>query len=141
MRTRTLRVLKPVAVALAAVLLLGSAAAAADAGKKPKKFDSNITLKLTDPAAKVIVLQVAEGKVGSKVSRCERGRRVRVTFKPEMGEKQSFGEATTNNQGRYATEPEPATPGRYVAKVLREKKGGTVCKPAKSNPVEIGAVG
>jgi hypothetical protein len=129
------RLAKPVALVLATLLMLGATAATANAGKGPKKVDSNITLKFDNgDLPKRLTVAAFKGRVGSKVDRCERGRRVEITYKPQGGGSEPYGETNTDGMGRYEISAAQTPPGRYVAEVLRQKKGNTVCKGAKSDP-------
>jgi hypothetical protein len=81
-----------------------------------------------------------EGKVGSKRSDCEGGRKV-VLNKDEARPKKDVkvGAATTKPSGKWSVKGLEDPPGKYYAKVKKdtttEGEDTVVCKPAKSKTI------
>jgi hypothetical protein len=119
MRSSALR-----AVGVAAVLslcLLIAGAGVAGAGKSTK-VKSNVKIRSGGPTA-------FKGKVGSKRTRCRKGRKV-ILFRfedsvyGESGSKEKLGSDRTNKKGRWVVKPPSGgsfSAGEYQAKVTVKK--------------------
>ncbi|UJA20902.1 hypothetical protein HJD18_12230 [Thermoleophilia bacterium SCSIO 60948] len=112
-------------VAIAAILLVPSAI-----GATKKKFGTSIDISYSSEAG------AFTGKVGSKVLRCERGRKVTVYVKPEGGERFELGSDQTDSKGRYEIMAGPVLPvGKYYAVVDRKATATTVCLRAQTGAI------
>jgi len=127
--------LSTLAVALIAILAIGSVTTAMAVQSLAKKVPSKVTLSYTR-AEGPYDQSSFNGKVTAKKKVCRKGRKV-IVKNANTG--QTFGQAKTDRRGKYAISAgSGATPRiTYQATVKKKKVRKTVCKKAKSNKVTV----
>lgn len=118
------------------VLIVGSSAAAADAGPsafKMKKYATSASLSSRFPAF--------SGRVSSSFAPCRKQRKVELFEKLSDGGHRRLGKDRSDSSGRWAIELRKVESGAYYVRVKpRLKRGGAsplVCKTGRSETVIV----
>jgi hypothetical protein len=97
-------------LALGSITAVGVLVAAPAFGGNERRWESRVTLAVSDPF---------HGRVNSLLHRCEVSRNV-VVFQKKAGPDVRFARAVVDDQGRWSSNA-PAATGKFYAKVTRYK--------------------